>query len=130
MSHYPKAIAPEWAGEYPALAKSGGGYFFDDVLEYRAWCHPENEAADEFDGDDYYYPFETYEDALTFSERSPGAESPLVLIRQLEWIDEPETGVFIHMKGERIAEWLPEWLDQGARQPGEIETFIAEKSNG
>lgn len=25
-------------GTYPAAAKAGGGYVWDDVLEYRVWC--------------------------------------------------------------------------------------------
>lgn len=130
MSQYPKAKYFDRVGEYPALAKSGGGYFFDEVLEYRVWCHPERGAPDEFDGEDYYYPFATFEEANTFSESTPGAEPPLVLIRQMEWINEPEEGRYIHEKGERITEWLPAWLQQGARKPGDIERFIQEKMAG
>lgn len=48
---------------YPASAKAGGGYVWDEVLEYRVWCHPERGAPDEADGSDYYYAFATYEDA-------------------------------------------------------------------
>lgn len=125
MSQYPTAIDPAMVGEYPAYAKSGAGYFFDEVLEYRVWCHPELGAADEFDGEDYYYAFETYEEALEFAEQTAGAEAPLVLIRQWEWINEPSPGEFIHERGERVAEWLPEWLARGARQSGQIEAFIA-----
>ncbi len=121
---YPDAIDPNRVGEYPALAKSGAGYFFDHVLEYRVWCHPERGAPDEFDGEDYYCPFGTYDEAYLFSTSTKGAEEPLVLIRQLEWVNEPETGVFIHEKGGRIAEWRVEWLSSGARTPGAIESFI------
>ena len=32
---YPPAAYPEKVGTYPALCHSGGGYFYDDVLEYR-----------------------------------------------------------------------------------------------
>lgn len=127
---YPDAIEPELVGEYPAYAKSGAGYFFDHVLEYRVWCHPERGAPDEFDGEDYYYAFASYEDALAFSTDTEGAEKPLVLIRQLEWINEPEAGVFIHEKGERIAEWRVEWLERGARTPGAIELFIQSHAKG
>lgn len=122
---YPDAIDESQVGEYPALAKSGGGYFFDHILEYRVWCHPELGAPDEDDGDDYYYAFSSYDDALQFSTTTAGAEEPLVLIRQLEWVDEPEPGRFIHEKGERITEWNVEWLSDGARKPGDIERFIA-----
>lgn len=131
MSKYPTAIIPELVGEYPAFAKSGAGYFFDEVLEYRVWCHPERGAPDDDgDGDDYYYAFETYEEALECSQTVPGSEEPLVLIRQHEWINEPTPGQFVHMKGERVAEWRVEWLDRGARRAGDIEAFISERTNG
>jgi hypothetical protein len=126
---YPDAIEPEMVGEYPALAKSGAGYFFDHVLEYRVWCHPERGAPDEYDGQDYYYAFAKFAEASEFAENTTGTESPLALIRQLEWINEPEEGVFIHEKGERIAEWRAEWLDRGPRQPGDIEAFIEKRRN-
>lgn len=129
MSKYPLAIDVQKIGEYPALCKSGGGYFFDEVLEYRVWCHPGKGAKDQFDGDDYFFAFPSYEDAWTFSQKTKGAEEPLVLVRQLEWINEPESGTFEHCKGERITEWLPRWLDRGARKVGDIEKFIIEKMN-
>lgn len=125
---YPDAIDPDMVGEYPALAKAGAGYFFDHVLEYRVWCHPERGAPDEYEGEDYYYAFATYDEALDFSKSTEGAEEALVLIRQIEWINEPENGVLIHEKGERIAEWRVEWLIRGARKPGDIETFIESRS--
>ncbi len=125
MTPYPDAIDPSLVGEYPALAKSGAGYFFDEVLEYRVWCHPERGAPDEFDGEDYYYAFATYAEALAFSADCPGTETPLALVRQREWIDEPQPGQFIHERGERITEWQPAWLADGPRQPGDIEAFIA-----
>lgn len=127
--HCPVAVVPEKVGEYPAQVKSGGGYFFDHVLEYRVWCHPERGAPDEFDGNDYYYSFPTYEKALEFSEATPGAEEPLALVRQLEWVNEPEEGVYVHERGERIAEWQVEWLGRGARMPGDIEAFIRSRTN-
>ena len=127
MSKYPVAIDMNKVGEYPALCKSGAGYFFDEVLEYRVWCHPEKGAEDKFNGDDYFYAFGSFEDAQDFSQKTKGAEEPLVLIRQLEWINEPEVGKFEHCKGERITEWLPIWLDRGARQVGEIENFLKDK---
>lgn len=129
MTRYPNAIDPDLVGEYPALAKSGGGYFFDEVLEYRVWCHPERGAPDEFDGEDYYYAFESHELALAFSTDCPGTETPLALVRQREWVDEPEPGNFIHMTTERITEWRPEWLEDGPRTPGAIEAFIARQAS-
>ncbi|MBE0436969.1 MAG: GCN5 family acetyltransferase [Methylomicrobium sp.] len=130
MSQYPPALEPELVGKYPAMVKSGAGYFFDDVLEYRVWCHPERGASDEFEGEDYYYAFETYEEALCFSGATEGAEEPLVLIRQHEWINEPQPNLYIHEKGERIAEWQVAWLSGSKRLPGAIEEFIRERTNG
>ena len=130
MSQYPPAVDPELVGEYPAMVKSGAGYFFDDVLEYRVWCHPERGAPDEFEGEDYYYAFGTYEEALSFAQSTEGTEEPLVLIRQYEWVNEPQPGHFVHEKGERIAEWQVAWLSDGKRFPGAIEKFIREQTNG
>lgn len=114
-------------GEYPALVKSGAGYFYDDVLEYRVWCHPERGAPDEYEGQDYYCAFSSYEEAQQFSEQTAGAEHPLVLIRQNCWINEPQTGVFTADHGERLTEWQVAWLSRGKRQKGDIEQFFAER---
>ena len=35
---YPKVKDPSMVGEYPAVANVGGGYVWDEVLEYRVWC--------------------------------------------------------------------------------------------
>ncbi|AZL50098.1 hypothetical protein LZ639_19380 [Pseudomonas stutzeri] len=90
-------------------------------VPYRVWCHPERGAPDEFEGEDYFYAFATYDEALTFSHATVGTEKPLVLIRQNEWINEPQPGQFIHEKCERIAEWRVEWLPDSKRTPGSIE---------
>jgi hypothetical protein len=128
MSKFPKAIKPEMVGEYDAFCHSGGGYFYDEVLEYRVWCHPADGAPDDFEDGDYYYPFETYEEALAFSESRAGAEKPLVLIKQLEHVNEPEEGIFFHVKAERITEWQVQWLEDSKRQPDSIVKFLAENS--
>ena len=73
MSHYPAAIDSALVGTYPAHTKSGGGYFYDDVLEYRVWCRPWQGAPDEFDGEIYYYAFATYEQAKAFSDATAGS---------------------------------------------------------
>ncbi|MBB1399167.1 GCN5 family acetyltransferase [Pseudoalteromonas sp. SG44-8] len=124
---YPDSINKNLVGEYPARSKSGGGYFYDEVLEYRVWCRPWEGAPDEFDGEIYYYAFHTYKEALEFSTKTKGTEEPLVLIRQLEWIDEPEPNNFIHEKGERVTEWCVEWLTDSKRSENTIKDFI--KSN-
>jgi hypothetical protein len=40
---YPRAANPKRVGKYPAVVKAGGGYVWDEVLEYRvrvASCLP------------------------------------------------------------------------------------------
>lgn len=91
------------------------------------WTHPEHGGPDEFDGEDYFYAFATHEEAAEFSRETPGAEAPLVLVRQLEWIDEPKPGEFIHEKSERITEWQPEWLSGARREPNSIEQFLRKR---
>ncbi|WP_237524049.1 tetratricopeptide repeat protein [Shewanella sp. KX20019] len=73
-------------------------------------------APDEFDGEIYYYAFHTYDEALEFSNTIDGSEEPLVLIKQHEWVDEPETGKFTHETGERLTEWRVEWLNIAANK--------------
>ena len=122
---FPPASDPEKVGSYPAWTKSGGGYVWDEVLEYRVWCHPERGAPDEFDGDDYYYPFETYDTALEFSNTTNGAEAPLALVLQREHINEPEPGHFEHVTDERITEWRVEWLSRSRRTETTIPDFFS-----
>jgi len=120
QSAYPVAIDPGKVGEYPVLTKSDGGYVYDEVLEYRVWISA--------DGDDYYYAFSTYEEAKQFSEKTEGAEEPLVLVLQHEHINEPEPGKYEHVKGDRITEWRVEWLDGNKRGPDTIANFLREKA--
>ncbi|OAM36928.1 GCN5 family acetyltransferase [Eikenella sp. NML080894] len=127
QSPYPPATYPEKVGIYPAHCHSGSGYFYDDVLEYRVWCHPERGVPDLYEGDDYFHAFATHAEALAFARQQPGSEDPLVLVRQQEYIDEPQPGTFIRRIGERITEWLPEWLENSRRQPGSIEAFLANR---
>ncbi|WP_216610500.1 hypothetical protein [Vibrio coralliilyticus] len=76
----PYSVDKNKVGEYPASTKSGGGYFYDQILEYRGWCRPWQGAPDECDGKIYYYAFHTYEEALEFSNKTEGSEKPLVLV--------------------------------------------------
>lgn len=124
-SPYPAVKDPALVGTYPASAKTGGGYVWDEVLEYRVWCHPELGAPDLADGCDYYYPFASYTDALAFSEQNPGTESPLALILQQEYIDEPNPGKYIHKQEERIAEWPVEFLQRPRRTGHTIPAFFS-----
>ena len=123
QSAYPIAVDPAQVGRYSAKAKSGAGYFYDDVLEYRVWLHPKRGAPRKNGNSVYFFAFAQYEKALAFSRQSKGAEEPLVLIRQLKHINEPEPGVFEVIEGERIAEWRVEWLPDTKRTPGAIEKF-------
>ena len=116
MKHYPKVLDEKKVGNYPALAKAGGGYVWDEVLEYRVWCHPENGAEDLEEGNDYYYAFTNYEDAKKFADKNEGTEEPLALVLQREYIDEPENGRYIHKKEERITEWPVDFLSRPKRK--------------
>ncbi|MFZ5895487.1 MAG: GCN5 family acetyltransferase [Myxococcota bacterium] len=122
---FPEVLDPERVGEYPVLTGSGGGYVWDAVLEYRVWCHPRRGAPDEADGNPYYYAFETYADALEFSEETEGAEEPIALILQREYIAEPEPGKFVHVKEERMTEWPCEFLLRPRRTARTIPDFLA-----
>jgi len=119
-SAYPIAVHTNKVGTYPSLTKSGAGYFYDEVLEYRVWINPPE------GGDDYYKAFPTYEEGLAFSKSTVGAEEPLVLILQREWIDEPQPGNYVWKKEERLTEWKVGWLKGSERTPEAIERFLAE----
>jgi putative acetyltransferase len=121
---YPDVEDPSKVGEYSALAGAGGGNVWDAVLEYRVWCHPERGAPDLEDGSDYYYSFATYADALGFAQSTKGAEDPLALIRQDEYISEPEPGNFIHMKEVRLTEWPVEFLSRPRRTSRTVPTSL------
>jgi len=115
---YPKVKDPAMVGEYSALAKSGGGFVWDEVLEYRVWCHPD-------EGDDYYYAFEDAETALECSREESAAEDPLALILQKEYISEPEPGNYIHIREERVTEWPLEFLGRPRRDENTISNFMS-----
>jgi hypothetical protein len=118
-------LDPSLVGTYPASAKAGGGYVWDAVLEYRVWCHPERGAPDVADGDDYFYAFETVEEALHFSQETPSAEEPLALIVQEEYIDEPEPGTYVHVRARRVTEWPVSFLSRPRRNERTIPDFMA-----
>ena len=122
---YPTVLDSELVGTYSAVAKAGGGLVWDEVLEYRVWCHPEHGAPDEADGSDYLYAFATYEEAEEFAQSSPGAEEPLALVLQREYIDEPEDGQYVHVREERVAEWPVEFLTRPRRTEQTIPAFMA-----
>jgi putative acetyltransferase len=122
---YPDAVDPCLVGTYPTAAHAGGGYVWDTVLEYRIWCHPERGAPDLAEGNDYYFPFATYQEALDFSNSNEGADELLALILQEEFIDEPESGRYIHVKKRRVTEWPVEFLARPKRTARTISDFFA-----
>jgi hypothetical protein len=125
MARYPDVLDASRVGTYPADAKAGGGFVWDAVLEYRVWCHPERGAPDEEDGNDYFRAFATHAKALAFSQGTKGAEEPLALVLQREYIDEPQPGQYVHIKEERITEWPVEFLSRPKRRPNTIPDFFA-----
>lgn len=122
---FPRAIDPARVGKYPAACHAGGGYVWDAVLEYRVWCHPEDGAEDKAEGNDYYYTFAAYPDALRFSQACPAAEEPLALILQKEYIDEPSLGQYRHVKKRRITEWPVTFLSRPRRTKNTIPDFLS-----
>jgi len=122
---YPDVSDPALVGTYPAPAGAGGGFVWDQVLEYRVWCHPEQGAPDEDNGNDYYYAFATYEEAEACSRAIPGAEQPLALILQREHIAEPTPGCYEHVTRERRTEWPVEFLSRPRRTARTIPDFLA-----
>jgi putative acetyltransferase len=124
-NQYPDAVDASLVGTYPAVANAGGGYVWDDILEYRVWCHPECGAPDDENGNDYYFAFATYAEAAAFSKSTSGAEKPLALVRQVEYIDEPRAGEFRHVKELRITEWPVEFLGRPQRTPRTIPEFLS-----
>ena len=117
---YPDAIDKNLIGKYPVKVKSGGGYFYDKILEYRVWIRTKEKAL-------RFHAFVTYDAAVHFSESHPDAEKPLVLVYQEEYIDEPEPNHFIHVKESRITEWLPEWLENSKGTKINIPLFLKKK---
>ena len=112
-------------GDYPASAKAGGGYVWDEVLEYRVWCSPHKGAPDIKDSDDYYYAFPSYEAAAAYAQENDGTEDPLALVLQREYIDEPEDGQYVQVKEERVAEWPVSFLRRPRRTADTIPNFLA-----
>jgi hypothetical protein len=122
---YPKVKDLTLVGTFPALAYSGGGYVWDDVLEYRVWCHPHDGAPDIEHGNDYYFAFGTYEEALKFSQNNLGCEVPIALILQKEYINEDNEGEYTHVKNERLTEWDIEFLNRPKRDTNTIPNFFS-----
>jgi len=125
LKRYPRAIDPKRVGKFAAAAGAGGGFVWDAVLEYRVWCHPENGAPDKADGNDYFYAFASYPAARRFAKAYPGAEEPLALVSQKEYIEEPEPGVYVHVRKRRVTEWPVAFLSRPRRTKDTIPEFLS-----
>jgi putative acetyltransferase len=124
-TRFPRAIDPARVGRYPVTAAAGGGFVWDAVLEYRVWCHPELGAPDNAEGNDYYYAFASFPDALRFSREHPGTEEPVALVFQKEHIDESSPGKYTHVKKSRVTEWPVEFLSRPRRTKNTIPDFLS-----
>ena len=122
---YPTAVNPARVGRYPAKAGAGGGYVWDEVLEYRVWCHPVFGAEPKAGQDDYFHAFSTHAKAMAFFHRTEGADEPIALIRQKQFIHEAEPGKFSHVKKARITEWPVEFLSRPKRNARTIPDFLS-----
>jgi hypothetical protein len=121
---FPLASDPARVGTFPGSTKSGAGHFYDEVLEYRVWLHPERGARRRAGDSDYYAAFARYETALDYSHDTGGAEEPLVLIRQRESVNEPTPSTFVWDKTERLTEWQVPWLNGSHREANSIADFL------
>lgn len=124
-SRFPAVLDASLVGTYPASAKAGGGYVWDAVLEYRVWCYPSAGAEDACEGADYYSAFASVEEAEAFASETAGAQEPLALVLQQEYIDEPQPGRYVHMKRRRVTEWPVEFLSRPRRTPSTIADFLS-----
>lgn len=125
QTRFPRAIDPARVGKYPGFCHAGGGFVWDAVLEYRVWCCPARGALDKDDGNDYYYAFASYPEALRFSKKARGAEEPLALVLQKEHINEPVPGRYAHVKKRRITERPVKFLSRPRRKKNTIPDFLS-----
>ncbi|MEM6797628.1 MAG: GCN5 family acetyltransferase [Acidobacteriota bacterium] len=122
---YPAVLDSQKVGSYDARACAGGGLVWDEVLEYRVWMHLRDGAEDAEEGNDYFYAFDSYAAALEWSADQEGAQAPLALILQREFIDEPRPGCYSHVKKERVAEWPVSFLSRPRRTESTIPDFLS-----
>jgi hypothetical protein len=101
------------------------GLVWDAVLEYRVWLHPERGAPDLHDGSDSFHAFSTYDEAADFAAQTEGAEEPLALVLQEEYLNEPEPGRYEHVKQRRLTEWPVDFLRRPRRTARTIPDFRA-----
>ncbi|GGJ85175.1 hypothetical protein GCM10009304_08990 [Pseudomonas matsuisoli] len=63
--------------------------------------------------------------ALKFSQQTTGAEEPLALVLQEEYIDEPELGHYVHVIEKRVTEWPVAFLKRPQRTARTILDFLS-----
>jgi putative acetyltransferase len=119
---YPSVVNEDMVGKYELNCFSGGGYFYDGVLEYRVWYKEGKKS--------YCKSFLSYKDASEFYAKQARAEKPIVLVLQNEHINEPEPGVFEHIKKPRVTEWQVAWLKNGKREKDSIDNFLKHNNPG
>lgn len=86
------------------------------------WCHPQD------GGGDYLRAFSAYDDALAFAHATDGGETPLALVLQEEYIDEPTPGEYAHIRERRIAEWPVLFLSRPRRTADTIPEFMSSEA--
>jgi hypothetical protein len=89
------------------------------------WCYPCDGAVDHHDGSDYFYAFATFDEASGFARATKGAQEPLALVLQEEYIDEPKDGQYAHVKSPRVTEWPVEFLSRPRRNERTILDFLS-----
>lgn len=115
---YPAVFDEDLVGFFDVETHAGGGYVWDEVLEYRVWVHVD-------DDDDSVNVFPDYPSAKAFADTTEGAESPIALILQREYIEEPEPGCYNHVVESRVTEWPIEFLSRPRRTEKTIPDFLA-----
>jgi putative acetyltransferase len=121
----PVALDVEKVGSYPARAGAGGGFVWDEVLEYRVWLSPLNGAEDLADGSDYFYAFASADEAISFAAGHSGTSEPLALVLQREYLEETTPGEYTHVVEERVTEWPLAFLSRPRRTADTIPAFLA-----
>jgi hypothetical protein len=124
-AQHPPVLDPALVGTYPASVKAGGGYVWDAVLEYRVWCYPRSGTEDLCESSDYFYAFGSFEEATKFASTTQGAQEPIALVLQEEYIDEPKQGEYIQVQEQQVTEWPVQLLTRPCRTSSTIPAFLA-----
>lgn len=118
FSKHPRAINPEKVGKYPLEVYSGGGLFYDDVLEYRVW-QKTTEGLECISFVDYPAAAAYYK-----AHKTLGAQEPIALVFQNSYLEETSDG-YKWVKEHRVAEWQVSWLKAHDNTAERIPSFLA-----